>query len=440
MLITSEDDHLVGKYLRLPDLLCITFFLVCGGAFGIERIAIVPPLYAVLGILLIPWLYGFPMALITAELATAMPVQEGFVYWSSRAFGRMIGYLEGWLVVFVVTIDKALYPAILVGYIEMVTRPLGLWESFSVNVAFVSIGFLCVFFGPSFLGKITRLFALIVILSLCIFSVSCFVHSDVEVSRWVAVVDTNRNDLDDYQKYFTVLIWSFNGYDYSGFLAAEIANPESTYPRALISSLLINIIAYLVPLFAALSISPDLDCFSFIWIATHQLSPWTFYTTICGAVFSTLGVYVVYIHSSANSLAALSAKGDAPSIFSITSHHFQTPWVAIIFFSITTLLGTFFDFSFLVEVETVLYSIHTIILTGTFFKLRKSFPDMNRPFRVPGHILLLLSGAIFPVMIAIINIALLVSSLTFEVTIAILVICFILSTYYIVKFYAIYNN
>jgi amino acid transporter len=41
---------------------------------------------ALLFILIVPWLFSVPMALASAEMATAMPVEGGFYRWTRAAF------------------------------------------------------------------------------------------------------------------------------------------------------------------------------------------------------------------------------------------------------------------------------------------------------------------------------------------------------------------
>jgi hypothetical protein len=48
-------------------LLAMVYFLVCGGAYGTEDLGgTIPPLFAILGVVIIPWIWSLPMALITA--------------------------------------------------------------------------------------------------------------------------------------------------------------------------------------------------------------------------------------------------------------------------------------------------------------------------------------------------------------------------------------
>jgi len=200
-------------------------------------------------------------------------------------------------------------------------------------------------------------------------------------------------------------------------------------------------LVYLFPLAAALGITNDPNNFyegSFPSIANMlSFGTWLGYTLIAGALFSNMGVYLVYIHTSSNALCSLAEKGDAPNIFGWKLFRFNTPWFAVFFYSITTQFWTTFDFSLIVEVETVLYCIHVIILISTFFKLRYSFPDMERPFRIRGPIVLLLICSLVPIAIAVANIAI---TGWFENVLAILLMGIVITSYFIKMYYEVYKS
>ena len=47
-------------------------------------------MYVMLGLLLCPFIYAFPVALMTAELSTALPGDGGFVVWVQHAFSARL--------------------------------------------------------------------------------------------------------------------------------------------------------------------------------------------------------------------------------------------------------------------------------------------------------------------------------------------------------------
>ena len=68
------------RVLNFRALVALTFFCVAGGAYGLEdAIGAAGPLFALLAIFIIPWVWSFPTALMAAELASAMPEDGGYV-------------------------------------------------------------------------------------------------------------------------------------------------------------------------------------------------------------------------------------------------------------------------------------------------------------------------------------------------------------------------
>ena len=72
---------------------------------------------AILILLVLPFIWSLPTALMVGELASAMPVDGGFYVWVRRAMGPFWGYQEGWLSLAASIFDMAIYPAIFVSYL-----------------------------------------------------------------------------------------------------------------------------------------------------------------------------------------------------------------------------------------------------------------------------------------------------------------------------------
>jgi len=71
-----------GRDLRITSITSMLTILAPGGSYGTEDLGgAIAPLWALLGIILVPWLFSLPIALMTAEMATAMPTQGGFITW-----------------------------------------------------------------------------------------------------------------------------------------------------------------------------------------------------------------------------------------------------------------------------------------------------------------------------------------------------------------------
>jgi len=437
----NTEDSSPKEFLGLADLLFILFFLVCGGAYGIEALgSALPPLFALLGVLLCPILLGLPLALATGELASTWPSQEGYVYWAERAFGPLVGFVEGWNVVLIIMIDKALYPLLFLDYLELLVE-LTFWEKFACNMGFIVAAYIITILGTKWIGNFSKIFAAGVLLPMGIYTVLALLDKKVDLSRWGQTTMTGGIE-PDYGVYTSVLVWLYSGFDYAGFLATEVKDPSTTYPRAMILMVILSMLTYILPLAASLAVTTDVSYYiegSFPTIASEVLGwgDWLRYLLIGGALFSNLGVYLVYIHTSSNALAALGEKGDAPSIFAKKLPLVASPWVAITFYSFTTIFWTLFDFSVVVEVETVLYCVHAIVLVLTFFRLRISDPDTKRPFRIPGPLVVLAICFLPAVGIALVNI---IFTHWFEMIVAFGLLVFLVSCYFTKNFYNKWKN
>jgi amino acid transporter len=82
---------------------------------------------ALLGFLLLPFIWSVPEALVCAELATAFPENSGFVVWVETAFGPFAGFLEGIFSWLSGVTDNTLYPAMLVSYSKLFFPVLEEW-------------------------------------------------------------------------------------------------------------------------------------------------------------------------------------------------------------------------------------------------------------------------------------------------------------------------
>ena len=105
---TLSWQHLVG----------VTFFAVCGGAYGIEdSVGAGGPRLTLIGVLVLPWLWSLPIALMTAELGAMIPETGGYVMWIQRAFGPFWAKQNAVWNLVSNTFDNALYPVMFVDYL-----------------------------------------------------------------------------------------------------------------------------------------------------------------------------------------------------------------------------------------------------------------------------------------------------------------------------------
>jgi hypothetical protein len=80
------------KKISLIPVVAVLYAYCAGGPFDYEAmVSTSGPGMALLFILIVPWLFSVPMALASAEMATAMPV-EGLLSLDARGIWRFLGF------------------------------------------------------------------------------------------------------------------------------------------------------------------------------------------------------------------------------------------------------------------------------------------------------------------------------------------------------------
>src|SRR5262249_10069366 len=126
------------RVLNFRSLVALTFFCVAGGAYGLEdAVGSAGPFFTLLAILIVPWIWSFPTALMSAELAAAIPEDGGYVVWVQRAFGRFWGFQEGWWSWLYSFADIALYPVMFVDYLSYLRGPMSPLERWCIGVGVI---------------------------------------------------------------------------------------------------------------------------------------------------------------------------------------------------------------------------------------------------------------------------------------------------------------
>src|SRR5262244_3407 len=127
------------RTLGFTRLVALTFFCVAGGAYGFEdAVGAAGPGVALAALVLVPWLWSFPTALMTAELSAAMPEDGGYVVWVERAFGRFWGFQEGWWSWLCSFADNALYPVMFVDYLAYLRGDMSPFERWTIGAGVIS--------------------------------------------------------------------------------------------------------------------------------------------------------------------------------------------------------------------------------------------------------------------------------------------------------------
>ncbi len=213
--------------LNLPGLVGLTFFCVAGGAYGLEDgVGAAGPLVVLLGIVILPWLWSLPTALMTAELSTAMPEDGGYVVWVEKAFGRFWGFQEGWLSWLCSFADNALYPVMFVDYLAYLRGDMEPLERWLIAAALISIITWLNIRGTRLVGLSSIVFTALVLAPFAVMLVVGL--PQVSPANWL-----QRTATTDWPLLISILLWNTSGWDNAGCCAGAVDAPNRVYPRAM---------------------------------------------------------------------------------------------------------------------------------------------------------------------------------------------------------------
>ncbi len=417
---STSNDPLVPqprRALNCTSLVALTFFCVAGGAFGLEdAVGSAGPFIAIATILILPWLWSFPTALMTAELAAAMPEDGGYVVWVEKAFGRFWGFLEGWLSWLCSFADNALYPVMFVDYLAYLRGDMGPTERWIIGAAMTASMTWLNIRGTRFVGAASILFMLFVLTPFAVMVI--LGGAQIRPSLWLAQPETV-----DWALLLSVVLWNTSGWDNAGCCAGEVDKPNRTYPRAMTLSVLLVTVAYLLPVLVGVSIDTEWANWKegyFPKVAAQIGGNWLgAWLTIAGLV-SAMGLLNALLCTSARVPYAMAERGTLPGCFARLHQRHATPWFAILVNSIGVACLIPFSFKDLIQVDMFLYALALILEFAALVWLRVRRPDMPRPYRVPLGLPGIIALSLPPVALCVLSIFL-SDELTKQVSLGVIV-------------------
>jgi len=206
---------------------------------------------ATLGVWLLGALLALSGALCYAELATRMPEAGGEYHYLSRIYGKLWGFLSGWISFLVgfsaalaaSSLGAAAYGAAIFGVDSGMTVIPGLNISLGSVLAVILIACLAMFHAlgvrPS--GRLQTIIAASVIAAIVIFFLAGVGSGR---GNWSGVTAGSKST----GLWWVALIqvsFAYSGWNAAAYLAGEVRNPRYTLPRALIGGTVIVATLYL---------------------------------------------------------------------------------------------------------------------------------------------------------------------------------------------------
>jgi len=189
----------------------------------------------------------------------------------------------------------------------------------------------------------------------------------------------------------TLVFFAFLGFEDIVKLSQETRFPERNIPKALIISIMITVVLYILVAISAVSIlgyealstssAPLAD------VASVALGSDVFLVMSIVALFSTANTSLLMMLGGSRILYGIAESGSLPHVFSRIHPKRQTPWAAILAITLFSILFLFIgDITVVANISNFMIFIIFFVVNISLIRLRYREPDVKRPFKSPINI------------------------------------------------------
>lgn len=350
--------------------------------------------------------FMIPIALVAAELTSAMPAEGGIYVWTREAFGPAWGLFVAWvqwvynlvwfpsIIAFLaMTVLYAIHPVMaanreLLFFVMLIM----FWFTTAINCFGMrlasSVSTVCALVGT--------IFPLIVIIMMG----GWWWLSGHALALPVTTVHffPQRMDMGNVG-FLTGILFGLIGLEMSAIHASDVQSPRRDYPRALLISVIVILttlilgslsIAIVVPAQQVNLAAGVMQAFA-AFLSALGLLPYQGVLAVC-VVVGGLGSVAAWILGPGRCLLVASREGVGPALFEAKNRHGAPAKVLLIQAILFTFLSGFYlyfpDFNTAYWLLTAVTAQLALLLYIVFFcvaiKLRYSHPRLPREFTVPG--------------------------------------------------------
>jgi amino acid transporter len=397
----------------------ILFFLICT-IVGVDTIASVASSggEAFTWMLVLAVVFFVPQALLFAELGSAFPQEGGPYFWTRLAFGRLAGAVNNFLywITNPVWIGGTLAIAC-VGAIEVFFNngnALSTPVFYVVALVFVWVSVVAAIMSFSKAKWLPTAGAFARFLLLGLFTISCIVYAAKHGVHGLGG-SAYKPSYAGFVALVGVLLFNFVGFELPSSAGEEMTNPKRDVPFAIMRSTVGSVLLYALPVLGILVVLPSSAVTNFSGFVDAMKDVFTIYggsiakdgtPTLTGAgtalgdicallfILCLLTSGVTWVMGSDRALAVSCYDGAGPRFLGVISAKYGTPVRVNVFSGLVATVivilaetitsgnaAKYFGAVLGVTISTTLISYLGIY--PAVWKLRRSHPDVERPFRMP---------------------------------------------------------
>ena len=357
-----------------------------------------------------------------AEFAAMLPVSGSAYSYSYATLGEFVAWFIGWNLVLEYMFAASTVAVGWSGYLNsflghfgaalpesLAAAPLNVVDGAIVYTGGIvnlpAVAIIAAVSGLCYVGITQSAFVNSIIVAIKVTVIVLFVAfaaSYVNPDNWHPFIPENEGPgkfgLDGVIRGASVVFFAYIGFDAVSTAAGEAKNPQRDMPIGILGSLAICTVIYIIVALVLTGLLPYPELATPKPVATalehYPALGWLKLVVEVGAIAGLSSVILVMLMGQPRIFLSMSNDGLLPKFFAKVHPKFQTPYLGTIIVGVfAALLAGFLPIGLLGE----LVSMGTLLAFATVsigvLVLRKTRPDLPRPFRVPAAPLVCVLGA-----------------------------------------------
>ncbi|MBA3811126.1 MAG: amino acid permease [Caulobacteraceae bacterium] len=351
-----------------------------------------------------------------AELASTMPVAGSAYTYSYTTLGEVFAWVMGWLLVLEYGVAAATVAAGWSGNVVSFLGNFGILIPPEFTTSFVqavpsTTGTLAFTAGHGF--NLIAAFGILAVTSLLVLGVSesasvnnvivlikvgvlvlfvGFGFSYINMANWHPFIPKNEGGftygIPGIFRAASVIFFAYVGFEAVSTAAGEAKNPQKDMPIGILGSLVICTVLYMLVAAVLTGVVPfrQLGVPAPIALAVDRIGiPWFSILIKIGAIAGLTSVMLILTYGQSRVFYAMARDGLLPQVFATLHRRLRTPWIGtIILGCLIAVAASLLPIEILGDLVSLGTACAFAIVCVSVLWLRRTRPDLVRPFRAPG--------------------------------------------------------
>ena len=408
-------EHGLKKHdLKVSTVVFMIFCLCAAGAYGIEEmIPETGPGLTLVMLIILPFVWSTPLGLVASELGSARPQEGGYYKWVQEALGEYWGFQAGWWRTISIYIDNTLYVILAGGYVAQ-TWDLTTTQEMIFKIAMILIFTYINIRGVRDVGIVSTILSILVMIAFGMVALCGFLNWNsnpfVPFTADGDIMGVSGIAGGDWIYYIgmgiAIGMWMYAGYESMSTVAGEVTDPQ-VIPKATMITIPLIMAVYIIPTMAGLGSlgrweewGTEAGSVGYGTVATTFWGPAFGIFFVVVAVLAQCSIYNTYIASGSRGFFALAEDHLAPPIMIKVDKKHGVPYIAVLSVAIVNIILCQFAFTTVVVIDVFLLVSAYVMIFISALILRKTIPEEDRKFKIPGGYPFLVVICVVPITIA----------------------------------------